>query len=85
MPNGNKIIDNVYFATSFLNMQIDDLGGAAKTLTTVSGNVTKYLNKPKDWFVDYEGKYFGVKKDSGLYNSLPNFDAPEFDKIGVVR
>lgn len=85
LPYGNKVIDNVYFATSFLNMQIADLGGAAKTLTTVSGNETKYLSKPKDWFIDYDAKYFGVKKDSGLYKSLPNFDAPEFDKIGVQR
>ena len=63
-----------------------DLGGAAEELTNVSGNISKNMfNIPKDWFIDYDGKYFELKKDSGLYKSLPNFDAPEFDKIGVLR
>lgn len=92
LPNGNKVIDNVFsnnlVAETFVgifNPMAPDLGGAAKKLTEVEGNVTKNTSNIKNWFIDYDGKYFGVKKNSGLYNSLPNFDAPEFDKIGVLR
>ena len=86
LPNGNSIIDNVFISDSLLNLLSPDLGGAAKSLTEVSGNITRsVLRIPKEWFVDYDGHYFEVKKNSDLYDSLPNFDAPEFDKIGVVR
>jgi len=80
LPMGNSIIENVFIETP-----TQALSGSVQELTEVSGNVRLTLAEAKSSFSDYEGQYFGVKKDSIIHTTLPNADLPEFDKIGVQR
>lgn len=80
LPAGNSINENV-----FINTNSPSLSGSAEELTEVEGNIRLTTNEAKNIFSSYENQYFNVKAGSLIFDMLPDFDAPEFDKIGVQR